>query len=150
MWFLSLFLMHAPHCHYCPLLGGDRDGAEGVDGCWCRAGCHYSIYWAPCARHFPQNGRGAPTWLQLWGINDSHLTLGHKILNTFICCFHARSIPRRNEEICTWTLQIPTLCMGDLTQHTVTLSAATLLYPKLSLAYRMLIKHRSNNGITFI
>lgn len=87
MWFLSLFLMHAPHCHYCPLLGGDRDGAEGVDGCWCRAGCHYSIYWARCARHLPQNGRGAPTWLRLWGINDSHLTVGTKYwTHSFAAC----------------------------------------------------------------
>lgn len=37
MWFLGVFLMHVPHCHYGPLLGGDRDGAEGVDGCRCRA-----------------------------------------------------------------------------------------------------------------
>lgn len=40
--------------------------------------------------------------------------------------------------------------MGDLTQHTVTLSAATTHYPKVSLAYTILIKYRSHNGITFI
>lgn len=81
MWFLGVFLMHAPHCHYGPLLGGDRDGAEGVDGCWCRAACHYSVYWVVCARHFPQNGRGAPTWLRLRGVNDLVTSDdGHKIV----------------------------------------------------------------------
>lgn len=31
-----------------------------------------------CAKRFPQNGRGAPTWLPKRGVNDSRLTIGTK------------------------------------------------------------------------
>lgn len=43
---------------------------------------------------------------------------------------HPKTTTTEHEEICTRTLQIPTLSMGDLTQHTVTLSAAH--YPTAS------------------
>lgn len=65
-------------CHYGPLQGSDRDGGEGVDRCRVRAGCHYPVYRVECVKRFPQNGRGAPTWLRLRGANYSHLAIGTK------------------------------------------------------------------------
>ena len=75
---IPLSASDAPHCHYGPLWGGDRDGAEGVDKCWCGARCHYSVYRVESAKRFPQNGRSAARWLRLRGANDSHLTIGTK------------------------------------------------------------------------
>lgn len=51
------------------------------------AGCHYPVYRTECARRFPQNGRGAPTWLRLRGANGSHLMIGTKyLIHSFAAC----------------------------------------------------------------
>lgn len=174
-----MFLTHAPHRHYGPLLGGDRDGAEGVDRCWCRARCHYAIYWAESAMHFPQNGRRASTWLRLRGVNDSHLTIGAKnvkhvhllhdkdrdfstssqrCMNEYLhmtliiwYCLGCKEIHKKThlsfekyvQEHCTFPHWV------WVTSHNILLHWVQQL-PTASLAYRILIKYRSNNGITFI
>lgn len=83
--------MHAPRCHYGPLRGGDRDGAEGVDRCGCLG--RLSLTRLSLTRlsntvcetlptKWPRSTNMAPAARSKWFTSDDR----YKMFNTFIFC----------------------------------------------------------------